>query len=77
MVEDASGDLFGTTAVGGPYNDGVVYEIVNTSSGYASTPTVLASFNGDDGLLAIGGLFMDASGDLLGATRWAALMTTE
>ena len=49
LAADAAGDLFGTTISGGASGDGVVFEIAKTSSGYASTPTVLVSFNGSDG----------------------------
>ena len=46
---DLSGDLFGATPGGGPLGDGAAFEVAKTSSGYASTPTLLVSFNGDDG----------------------------
>src|SRR6201999_340614 len=65
---DAAGDLFGTTGSGGANSDGEVYEIAKTANGYSSTPTVLASFNGTNGLNAKGGLIMDAAGDLYGTT---------
>ena len=45
LIADSSGNLFGTTMLGGAYNDGTVFEIVKTPSGYASTPTTLVSFN--------------------------------
>jgi len=45
LIADSSGNLFGTTMLGGAYNDGTVFEIVKTASGYASTPTTLVSFN--------------------------------
>ena len=68
VVADLSGDFFGTAQGGGAVTDGEVYEIVKTSSGYASTPTVLTSFNGADGNEPNGGLFLDASGDVFGPT---------
>ena len=49
LIADANGDLFGTTFRGGTDNDGTVFEIAKTASGYASTPTTLVSFNGADG----------------------------
>ena len=49
VIADAAGDLFGITYVGGAYGYGEVFEIVKTSDGYASEPTVLASFNDADG----------------------------
>jgi uncharacterized repeat protein (TIGR03803 family) len=68
LIADAAGDLFGTTLFGGANGDGVVFEIVKTAGGYASTPTVLASFNGADGTGPSGGLIADASGNLYGTT---------
>ena len=68
LLIDANGDLFGTTANGGAYNDGAVYEILNTSTGYASTPTTVASFDRTDGEVPTGGLMFDAKGDILGTT---------
>src|SRR5262249_53783014 len=38
LIADAHGDLFGTTASGGAYDYGTVFEIVKTAHGYASTP---------------------------------------
>ncbi len=49
VIADAQGNLFGTTFEGGAHGGGEVFEIAKTSDGYASTPTVLASFDGDDG----------------------------
>jgi hypothetical protein len=49
LIADARGDLFGTTAFGGASADGTVFEIVKTPSGYASTPSTLASFDDVDG----------------------------
>ena len=68
LIADANGDLFGTTGEGGENGDGTVFEIAKTSSGYASTPTILVSFNGSDGADPTGGLIMDANGDLFGTT---------
>jgi uncharacterized repeat protein (TIGR03803 family) len=68
LIADANGNLFGTTANGGASGLGTVFEIVKTSSGYASTPTTLVSFNGYDGALPDGGLIADANGSLFGTT---------
>jgi hypothetical protein len=68
LTMDANGDLFGTTLTGGSSNDGVIFEIVNTSTGYASAPIVLVSFNGTDGANPYGNLNVDANGDLFGTT---------
>jgi len=68
LIADRSGNLFGTTLEGGAYNDGTVFEIVKTASGYASTPTTLVSFNGSDGMFPASGLIADAEENLFGTT---------
>ena len=68
LIADANGNLFGTTNLGGAYDDGTVFEIVKTASGYASAPTTLVSFNGSNGKAPYGSLMFDANGDLLGTT---------
>jgi uncharacterized repeat protein (TIGR03803 family) len=68
LIADAKGDLFGTTEAGGAAEYGTVFEIAKTAGGYASTPTTLVSFNGDDGRDPIGSLIADARGDLFGTT---------
>jgi uncharacterized repeat protein (TIGR03803 family) len=57
LIADAAGDLFGTT-------ENTAFEIAKTGSGYASTPTTLASLG-----FVIGGLIADAAGDLFGTTQ--------
>jgi len=68
LIADAAGDLFGTTEAGGAQGDGTVFEIINTGSGYASTPVTLASFDGTHGASPYGGLIADAKGNLFGTT---------
>ncbi len=68
LIADAAGDLFGTTEYGGAYGYGTVFEIAKTSTGYASSPTTLVSFNGTDGQDPLGGLIADAAGNLFGTT---------
>jgi uncharacterized repeat protein (TIGR03803 family) len=69
VITDANGDLFGTTNFGGANNDGTVFEIANTASGYASSPTNLVSFDGSNGAYPSGGLIANANGDLFGTTQ--------
>ena len=71
LIADAAGDLFGTTASGGANGDGTVFEIAKTGTGYASTQTILFSFNGMDGASPVRGLIADATGDLFGTTNRA------
>ena len=68
LLADASGNLFGTTSEGGASGNGTVFEIANTASGYASTSTILVSFNGTNGSQPAGNLISDATGDLFGTT---------
>jgi uncharacterized repeat protein (TIGR03803 family) len=70
LIADAAGNLFGTTIGGGPYSVGTVFEIPKTSTGYASTPITLATFNLTNGAEPFGGLIMDAAGDLFGTTAY-------
>ena len=64
LVEDSSGNLFGTTEYGGAKDDGTVFE-VQAGSGTIAT---LASFNGTDGAYPETGLVEDSSGNLFGTT---------
>ena len=64
VVADSSGNLFGTTLVGGTNNDGTVFELAKGSS----TLSTLASFNGTNGSLPYAGLLADSAGNLFGAT---------
>jgi uncharacterized repeat protein (TIGR03803 family) len=65
LIADSHGDLFGTTSDGGPDSDGgTVFEIVKTPTGFASTPTMLASNLGEPD----GSLIADANGDLFATT---------
>ena len=72
LIADANGNLFGTTKNGGAYGYGTVFEIVKTAAGYASTPTILVSFNfsfnDPGGVYPNAGLMADANGNLFGTT---------
>jgi len=68
LIADAAGNLFGTTEGGGTNTVGTVFEIAKTSTGWASTPTTLVSFNDTDGKYPTAGLISDAAGDLFGTT---------
>jgi len=68
LIADANGNLFGTTVFGGANRFGTVFEIAKTTGGYASTPTVLVSFNRTNGANPQAGLIADANGNLFGTT---------
>jgi uncharacterized repeat protein (TIGR03803 family) len=71
LIADAAGDLFGTTyGVGAINNSGTVFEILKTSTGYASTPITLASFDASNGAGPIAGLTADPAGNLFGTTAF-------
>jgi len=66
LVVDITGNLYGTAAMGGDSGAGVVFRL--TPRG---TETVLHSFADDpDGALPLGGLVMDAAGNLFGTTAF-------
>jgi uncharacterized repeat protein (TIGR03803 family) len=70
LIIDSSGNLYGTTAYGGPgSSSGTIFELAKGSS----TITTLASFNDSDGAYPFAGLIMDASGNLYGTTRYGGL----
>jgi uncharacterized repeat protein (TIGR03803 family) len=62
---DASGNVYGTTGSGGASDDGRVFEITAGTHAFST----LISFNGSDGDEPVGGLFVDASGNLYGTTE--------
>jgi len=66
LTMDSSGNLFGVTHDGSTDSYGDVFELGNGSG----TITVLAPFNGANGDSPIGGVALDAAGDLFGDT-WA------
>lgn len=66
VVFDNAGNLYGTTFHGGIYGYGAVSELTHSASGW--TEIILHNFNWSDGVSAAGGLILDASGNLYGAT---------
>src|ERR1022692_3818478 len=70
VISDAAGNLYGTSFYGGAYDNGMVFELTPTATGWKQT--VLYSFNpnGIDGFGATGGLVFDASGNLYGTTEF-------
>lgn len=68
VIFDTSGNLYGTTSLGGANNNGVVFQLA--PSGYGWTENILASFSlsGSAGGIPYAGLIIDQSGNLYGAT---------
>jgi len=67
LISDKSGNLFGTTELGGTYNQGTVFELTPSSSGW--NQTVLYNFSGNqDGGRPTANVILDASGHLYGTT---------
>ena len=64
LVADGSGNLYGTTAFGGDYDQGTVYELAAGSG----TITTLVSFDGTNGASPVAGPAIDSSGNLFGTT---------
>ncbi len=64
LVQDAKGNLYGTTFSGGKFTEGAVFKVTP-----AGKETVLHSFTaGTDGAIPYGGLIQDAKGNLYGTT---------
>jgi uncharacterized repeat protein (TIGR03803 family) len=69
LLLDAAGNLYGTTAAGGPSGNGTVFKLAPDGAG-GWTETVLHAFNGIDGSLPIlAPLVADAHGNLYGVTQ--------
>jgi hypothetical protein len=78
LIADASGNLFGTTAAGGAFGSGTVFELKidsTTATGYASSPTTLVSFSNTNGGDQYAGVVADASGNLFGTALFPGLGT--
>jgi uncharacterized repeat protein (TIGR03803 family) len=64
LLIDATGNLYGTTELGGPSNFGTVFKL-----DHSGTESVLYSFGGrPDGSFPLAGLFMDKAANLYGTT---------
>jgi uncharacterized repeat protein (TIGR03803 family) len=65
LTLDSSGNLYGTSQVGGAYDNGTLFELGKGSH----SVTILHSFTGgSDGSQPRDGVILDASGDLFGST---------
>jgi uncharacterized repeat protein (TIGR03803 family) len=75
LTFDASGNLYGTTVLGGQSGDGVVFELSPSSAG-GWQETLVHSFAGaNDGINPDARVLIDASGDLFGTTLYGGSNT--
>ena len=72
LTFDAAGNLYGTTAGGGKYTHGTVFELMPNGDG-SWTQSVLYSFNGNDGNNPLSSLTFDAAGNLYGTATGGGL----
>ena len=66
LLEDQAGNLYGVAQGGGQYYSGVVFEYVAATQ---SLEAIYSFTGGNDGASPIGGVIMDARGNLFGATQ--------
>ena len=68
LVFDAAGNLYGTTSLGGPVDNGVVFECMPNGDGSWTEKVLYAFADGMDGAAPAGKLIFDAAGNLYGTT---------
>jgi uncharacterized repeat protein (TIGR03803 family) len=68
LIFDQAGNIYGTTAEGGTYGDGAVYQLA--LSGGVWTESVLHSFDQTDGAEPAGGVTFGKDSSLYGTTVW-------
>lgn len=70
LLEDTSGNLYGTTYYGGKYGEGVVFKLVPNQDKSSYTEHIIHNFcrktNCPDGALPVSDLIMDVGGNLYG-----------
>jgi uncharacterized repeat protein (TIGR03803 family) len=68
LIVDTAGNLYGTTALGGPFGSGTVFELARKADGIWTHLTLFGFTGGEDGAFPYAGLILDASGHLYGTT---------
>ena len=68
LVADASGNLYGTTFLGGSSNLGTVFELSPDGQGGWTKNTLYSFAGGEDGQGPLGALVVDSQGNLYGTT---------
>jgi uncharacterized repeat protein (TIGR03803 family) len=69
LIEDASGNLYGTTSVGGANHGGTVFKL-DSAGNYTDLYDFCSQANCADGEMSYAGLTEDASGNLYGTTQF-------
>jgi uncharacterized repeat protein (TIGR03803 family) len=79
LVEDAAGNFYGTTTLGGTYGDGAIFRMAPpATAGGAWTETVLYSFkHGADGGELFSGLVLGQDGALYGAASFGGTFSAD
>ena len=68
LVEDTEGNLYGTTEIGGIFNDGIVFRLAKDGK-----ETVIFNFaGGAGGNYLLGGVVRDSAGNFYGATTYGS-----
>jgi uncharacterized repeat protein (TIGR03803 family) len=67
LVFDQAGNLWGTTGLGGTYNNGTIYELTPSGSGWTES-VVYTFYGGSDGANPYAGLIVDQLGNFYGGT---------
>jgi len=68
LIADGAGDLYGTTANGGRYGYGTVFELTPGKNGKWNQIVLYSFTGGSDGANPVAGLVVDAAGNLYGTT---------
>lgn len=68
IVFDPAGNLYGTTAGGGAYGNGTVFQLTHSQTGWTKTTLYDFPNRSNDGDGPIGGVILDGAGNLYGTT---------
>ena len=76
VISDKQGNLYGTTASGGAYWGGIVFELTPVAAGGWSEKILHSFGKGDDGDVPYARLVVDSTGKLYGTTRYGGYGAT-
>ena len=68
VIFGAEGNLYATSVSGGDYGEGTIFKLTSNSDGTWSESVIHSFTGGSDGAWAIGGVIIDAAGNLYGTT---------